>query len=72
MYNLLIELEGEENQVINSHIGFRNLKIENSQFLVNGKPILMKGVNLHDHHERNGHVVSKDLLLKDLQLMKKK
>ena len=71
LYNLLIELEGEENQVINSHIGFRNLKIENSQFLVNGKPILMKGVNLHDHHERNGHVVSKDLLLKDLQLMKK-
>ena len=72
LYNLFDRArEGEENQVINSHIGFRNLKIENSQFLVNGKPILMKGVNLHDHHERNGHVVSKDLLLKDLQLMKK-
>ena len=71
LYDLIIELEGKENQVINSRIGFRNLKIENSQFIVNGRSILMKGVNLHDHHERDGHVVSKELLLKDLQLMKK-
>ena len=30
----------------------------------------MKGVNLHDHHQSNGHVVSEELLLKDLMLMK--
>ena len=36
LYDLIIKLEGKENQVINSRIGFRNLKIENSQFIVNG------------------------------------
>ena len=70
LYDLLVELDGKELQATNIKVGFRNLKIENSQFLVNGKAILMKGVNLHDHHQSNGHVVSEELLLKDLMLMK--
>ena len=71
LYDLLIEINEEEVQATRISIGFRNIEIKNNQFLVNGKPILMKGVNLHDHHEKNGHVVSEDLLIKDLELMKK-
>ena len=71
LYDLLIEIKGKEIQATKIRIGFRNLKIKNNQFLVNGIPILMKGVNLHDHHEKNGHVVTEDLLIKDLELMKK-
>ena len=71
LYDLLIEIKGKEIQATKIRIGFRNLEIKNNQFLVNGVPILMKGVNLHDHHEKNGHVVTEDLLIKDLELMKK-
>ena len=71
LYDLLIEIKGKEIQATKIRIGFRNLEIKNNQFLVNGIPILMKGVNLHDHHEKNGHVVTEDLLIKDLELMKK-
>ena len=71
LYDLLIEVKGKEIQATKIRIGFRNLEIKNNQFLVNGIPILMKGVNLHDHHEKNGHVVTEDLLIKDLELMKK-
>ena len=71
LYDLLIEIKGKEIQATKIQIGFRNLEIKNNQFLVNGIPILMKGVNLHDHHEKNGHVVTEDLLIKDLKLMKK-
>ena len=71
LYDLLIEIKGKEIQATKIQIGFRNLEIKNNQFLVNGIPILMKGVNLHDHHEKNGHVVTEDLLIKDLELMKK-
>ena len=71
LYDLLIEINEEEVQATRISIGFRNIEIKNNQFLVNGKPILMKGVNLHDHHQKNGHVVSEDLLIKDLELMKK-
>ncbi len=71
LYDLLIEIKGKEIQATKIRIGFRNLEIKNNQFLVNGVPILMKGVNLHDHHEKNGHVVTENLLIKDLELMKK-
>ncbi|GAA4809905.1 beta-galactosidase LacZ [Litoribaculum gwangyangense] len=67
LYTLLISLNGESTSI---KVGFRNIKIENSQFLVNGKPVLIKGVNLHDHDEKMGHVVSESLTLKDMRLMK--
>jgi beta-galactosidase len=38
--------------------------------LVNGKAVLFKGVNLHDHDETTGHVIAEELTIKDMQLMK--
>ncbi|WP_439129035.1 glycoside hydrolase family 2 TIM barrel-domain containing protein [Polaribacter sp.] len=67
LYTLLITVNGESTAI---KVGFRNIKIENSQFLVNGKPVLIKGVNLHDHDEKTGHVVSEELTIKDMELMK--
>ena len=51
-------------------IGFRNIKIESGQLLVNGQPVLLKGVNRHEHHPETGHVIDKESMLKDIQLMK--
>ncbi|MFH6768612.1 glycoside hydrolase family 2 TIM barrel-domain containing protein [Gaetbulibacter aquiaggeris] len=67
LYALLIKFNDESSAV---KVGFRNLKIENSQFLVNGKPVLIKGVNLHDHSDTEGHFVSETLTKKDLEVMK--
>jgi beta-galactosidase len=67
LYTLVITVNGESTAV---KVGFRSVEIKNSQFLVNGKPVLIKGVNLHDHDDKTGHVVSEDLTLKDLKLMK--
>jgi beta-galactosidase len=67
---VLSDLNDEQKQVTSVEVGFRNIKIGNNQFLVNGKPILIKGVNLHDHDHKTGHVVSEELTLKDLRLMK--
>jgi beta-galactosidase len=39
-------------------------------FLVNGKPVLIKGVNRHEHDPKTGHVISKESMLKDIQIMK--
>jgi beta-galactosidase len=38
--------------------------------LVNGKRILVKGVNRHEHDEVKGHVPNRDLMLQDIKLMK--
>ncbi|WP_417444493.1 glycoside hydrolase family 2 TIM barrel-domain containing protein [Joostella sp.] len=73
LYNAVISLVDEEDavkQATSVSVGFRNLKIENNQFLVNGEPVLIKGVNLHDHDESSGHVITEELTMEDLKLMK--
>lgn len=73
LYKVLVTLKDENKNTLQStalHIGFRNINIKNNQFLINGKPVLIKGVNLHDHDESKGHVVSKELTLQDLKIMK--
>jgi beta-galactosidase len=73
LYTLLIELKDKNGKVTEAtsiKVGFRNVAIKNNQFLVNGKPVLIKGVNIHDHSETEGHVISEELTLKDLQIMK--
>ena len=51
-------------------IGFRNVRIENSQLLVNGVPVTIRGVNRHEHDPLTGHVVSKERMQQDILLMK--
>ncbi|WP_158838625.1 glycoside hydrolase family 2 TIM barrel-domain containing protein [Polaribacter sp. L3A8] len=64
LYSLLIDLKDEKNNTIEAisiKVGFRNIKIENSQFLVNGQPVLVKGANLHDHSDTEGHAVKEEV-----------
>lgn len=50
--------------------GFREVKIEGGQLLVNGKPILIKGVNRHDIDPDHGYHVSRERMLQDIRIMK--
>lgn len=50
--------------------GFRNSEIKNGQLLINGKPVLLKGVNRHEHDPYTAHVISRESMLKDILLMK--
>ncbi|WP_430972792.1 glycoside hydrolase family 2 TIM barrel-domain containing protein [Sunxiuqinia rutila] len=71
LYQLVLELEtakGDEH-LTGRQIGFRTSEIKNGQFCVNGKPILVKGVNRHEHSQK-GRTVSKELMLQDVLLMK--
>ena len=51
-------------------IGFRDVKIENAQLLVNGQPILIKGVDRHEINPYKGYVVSREDMIKDILIMK--
>ena len=74
LYTLNIQLtdpnDPSNNEYIQKKIGFRNVKIENNQLLVNGKPIYIKGVDRHETDPYTGHVVSKESMEKDIQMMK--
>ena len=67
LYTLILSL-GEE--TIAQKIGFRTVEIRNARFLVNGRHVRLKGVNLHEHHEITGHVVDEATMLRDIRLMK--
>ncbi|MGV3766958.1 MAG: glycoside hydrolase family 2 TIM barrel-domain containing protein [Chitinophagaceae bacterium] len=57
-------------EVIPQKTGFRKIEIKNGRFLVNGKPVLIKGVNRHEMDFHTGTVVSKEAMLRDIKLMK--
>ncbi|QLG44650.1 glycoside hydrolase family 2 TIM barrel-domain containing protein [Costertonia aggregata] len=67
LYTVAIDV-GDKKSLLKT--GFRTVEIKNNQVLVNGKAVLFKGVNLHDHDETTGHVISRELTLRDLKLMK--
>jgi len=68
LYTLKIEYG---HQVTTQRVGFRKVEIKDSQLLVNGKPIYIKGVNRHEMDPDGGYVVSRERMIQDLQLMKR-
>jgi len=72
LYTLVLEIKKRNKTIhrVSHKIGFRDIKIENAQLLVNGKAVLFKGVNRHEHDELTGHVVSRKSMEKDIKLMK--
>ncbi|MDR0546443.1 MAG: DUF4981 domain-containing protein [Dysgonamonadaceae bacterium] len=74
LYTLTLNLNDEKGKLqetVSTKIGFRTVEIKDKQLLVNGKYILIKGVNLHEHSEITGHYVSEDLMRKDFELFKR-
>ncbi len=74
LYTLLLTLTDSKDNLIEAlsqKIGFRTSEVKNGQLLVNGKPILLKGVNRHEHDGIYGHVISKETMIKDIELFKK-
>ncbi|KAH7119223.1 putative beta-galactosidase [Dactylonectria macrodidyma] len=68
LYTLTLSFCG---RVISQRIGFRRIELKDSNFLLNGKPIIFYGVNRHDHHHLYGRAVPYEAMRADLVLMKK-
>ena len=51
-------------------VGFRRIEIKDSQLLVNGQPVLIKGVNRHELDPRGGYIVSRERMEADVRLIK--
>ena len=50
--------------------GFRSVSVEGGQLLVNGKPVLIKGVNRHEMSPDGGYCVTREEMLRDVKVMK--
>ncbi len=58
-------------EVLSQKVGFRKIEIKNSQMLVNGQPILLKGANRHEMDPDGGYIVSIERMIQDIQIMKR-
>jgi len=73
LYSLLITLTNKEaglSEAVSGKVGFRKVEIKDAQLHVNGVPITLKGTNRHEHDPVRGHVISEELMLRDIELMK--
>ena len=73
LYRLVVSLFDEHGEFVEceaSDIGFRSVEITDGQLLLNGKPLLIRGVNKHEHHPETGHTESLAQVGADIRLMK--
>jgi beta-galactosidase len=73
LYTLVLELkdmDGKVMEIVKEKVGFREYEIKNAQLLVNGVPVMIKGVCRHEHDPYNGRTMSRELIEKDFRLMK--
>ena len=57
-------------EAIVQRVGFRCVEIKNSQLLVNGQPIYIKGADRHEMDPDGGYVVSRERMIEDIKIMK--
>ena len=74
LYTLLVELYDRRGRIIqstSSRIGFRTVRILDGLVTVNGRPIFVRGVNRHEHDPETFHVISRESMERDIQMMKR-
>lgn len=73
LYTLILNIKdhsGEMLETTSIKIGFRSVEIKNGLLLVNGKRITLKGVNAQETDPETGHIMSDELIMKDIRLWK--
>lgn len=68
--SIALEQDGIECEKVDFRFAPRKVEIVGNQLLVNGKAIKIKGVNIHEHNQYTGHVISREQTEADIRLMK--
>ncbi len=67
----LVDPEGRELESTACRVGFRRVEVRDRALLVNGRRVLIKGVNRHEHDERRGRTLSIEQMIADIELLKR-
>ena len=73
LYRIVVSLIDDSGSTVDLeayNVGFRNVEMKNGQLLVNGKAVLIRGVNRHEHHQTKGHAINEADMLEDIKLLK--
>ena len=72
LYTLKVEAlaKGKVVESTALEIGFRTVEIDGAQLKVNGKAVLIKGVNRHELTPYKGYIVTREEMIRDIKVMK--
>ena len=73
LYTLVVNTLNKKGAVTESFVqrfGFRKVEMKHGMLHVNGTPILIKGVNRHEHDMHKGRSISVESIIQDIRLMK--
>jgi len=73
LYHLILKLKNNKNEIVDKaecYFGVRKIEVRGDVFYINGKAVKLKGVNRHEQHPRTGRHVSRNTMIRDLELMK--
>lgn len=73
LYTFVVSLKDDKGKVVDVRsfkTGFRNLRIQDRELLINGMPVMIKGVNRHEHDDTTGKTVSRETMIADIKLLK--
>lgn len=68
LYDVVVSTDSE---TVTLAVGFRTVSIKDGVFLVNGRPIKLRGVNRHEFDPMRGRAVPPERMLEDVLLMKR-
>ena len=74
LYRVVVSLtdpDGEVVEVVAQRVGFRRVEVGGNELRINGQPVLILGVNRHDHDPDRGKAVTLEGMRADLELMKR-
>ena len=74
LYTLVATVKDQKGnivEVVPQKVGFRKVEIVNSQLLVNGKAVYIKGADRHEMDPDGGYVVSRERMIQDIKIMKR-
>ncbi|QUD86269.1 glycoside hydrolase family 2 TIM barrel-domain containing protein [Phenylobacterium montanum] len=66
----LIDAAGETVEATACRLGFRRVELGDRELLINGKPVLIQGMNRHEHDPVRGKAITRESMERDIRLMK--
>ncbi|MDH6304251.1 beta-galactosidase [Parabacteroides sp. PF5-5] len=78
---MTVKEDGKVTEIVPFNVGFRRIEIKETDLIagygkpytllfINGQPIKLKGVNIHEHNPKTGHYVTEDIMRRDFEIMK--
>jgi beta-galactosidase len=73
LYCLVLTLIGPDGQPVDFEsckVGFRQIEIKNGLIMLNGKRLVLRGVDRHEHHPVRGRALTEDDMRAEIKLIK--